>query len=64
VKNLPVGIAYVTDISLLEDSELDFSKSAYVAIGIAPDTTEGEAPARLQGILAGNIGRFFGKGGS
>lgn len=33
MKSLPVGIAYVTDQTLLEDSELDFKKCAYVAIG-------------------------------
>lgn len=30
-KQLPVGIAYVTDQSLLEDDELDFAKCEYVA---------------------------------
>jgi hypothetical protein len=32
---LVIGIAYVTDQSVLEDDTLDFGKSAYVAIGVA-----------------------------
>ena len=36
-----VGIAYVTDASLLNDRELTFSKSRYVAIGTATDTSAG-----------------------
>ena len=35
--DLPVGIAYVRDSSVLEDKLLDFGKCAYVAIGIAED---------------------------
>jgi hypothetical protein len=37
MRQLPINIAYVTDISLLEDSFLDVKKSAYVAIGIADE---------------------------
>jgi hypothetical protein len=33
--NLPVGIAYVTDETLLSDSKLTFDKCAYVAIGLS-----------------------------
>jgi hypothetical protein len=59
VKSLPVGIAYVTDQSLLNDSRLEFSKCAYVAIGISHDTS-GERPVERPGeILAGTIGRFI-----
>jgi hypothetical protein len=35
MKCLPVGIAYVLDSSVLNDSSLDFKKCAYVAIGVA-----------------------------
>ena len=38
VRRLPVAIAYVTDESLLEDGRLEFSKTEYVAVGIAEDT--------------------------
>lgn len=33
--DLVIGIAYVTDESLLEDEKLDFAKCRYVAIGLA-----------------------------
>lgn len=62
VESLPVGIAYVTDESLLNDSQLDFSKCSYVAIGISHDTGAGKPVERARGILAGTIGRFFGRG--
>jgi hypothetical protein len=35
MNGLVVGIAYVTDDSLLEDESLDFEKCRYVAIGTA-----------------------------
>jgi len=38
MKGLPVGIAYVTDGSLLADSALDFKKCSYVAIGTADES--------------------------
>ncbi len=34
-KDLPVGIAYVTDASMLGDDATDFRKSKYIAIGQA-----------------------------
>ncbi len=37
IKDRPVGIAYVTDQSLLKDEKLAFQKSEYVAIGIIDD---------------------------
>ena len=37
MRQLPINISYVTDISLLEDSVLDVKKSAYVAIGMAEE---------------------------
>lgn len=35
--NLPVGIAYVVDPTVMEDKELDLAKCAYVAIGVADE---------------------------
>lgn len=37
IKDRPVGIAYVTDQSLLKDEKLAFQKCEYVAIGIIED---------------------------
>ena len=34
-RQLPVGIAYVTDPTLLPDARVDFGKCSYVAIGMA-----------------------------
>ena len=62
VKDLPVGIAFVTDQSLLEDKRLDFKKCAYVAIGISYDTSGGKAVKKDDKILSGNIGKAFGRG--
>ena len=39
VTNLRLGIAYVTDSSLLEDMALDFGKCRYVATGMGSDTS-------------------------
>lgn len=63
-QHLPVGIAYVTDSSLLNDERLDFAKTEYVAIGIAEDTSGGRPFEPLESILGGHIGRLFGKGSS
>ncbi|MDE2347511.1 MAG: hypothetical protein KGL92_03315 [Gammaproteobacteria bacterium] len=62
-KNLPVGIAYVIDQTLLNDPTLDFAKSKYVAIGFSHETSSIRGPARTGGMLGGRIGRFFGLGG-
>ena len=62
VKNLPIGISYVLDESVLTDETLDFNKCSYVAIGISHETAGGQSPTKHKGILAGTIGRFFGKG--
>lgn len=40
MNELVVGIAYVTDDSLLEDESLDFEKCQYVAIGTATTMPE------------------------
>jgi hypothetical protein len=61
VRNLPVGIAYVTDKSLLTAYTLGFEKCAYVAIGLCDETSK-TAPTAHDQIQAGIIGRAFGKG--
>lgn len=62
VENLPIGISYVVDESVLTDESLDFEKCNYVAIGVSHETGGGPPPKKHEGILQGNIGRFFGKG--
>jgi hypothetical protein len=62
VKDLPVGIAYVTDQTLLGDSTLDFAKCSYVAIGFSHETGGGDKPNPTKDIQGGLIGRFFGLG--
>lgn len=61
-ENLPVGIAYVTDPSVLNDEHLDLAKCAYVAIGISTETGGGAKPTPLKEILSGRIARGFGTG--
>ncbi|HEB90028.1 MAG TPA: hypothetical protein ENI85_10690 [Deltaproteobacteria bacterium] len=61
-EDLPVGIAYVTDESLLNDDQLTLEKCSYVAIGIARDAGGGAPIQKPRGILAGTIGRAFGVG--
>ena len=59
VKDLPVGIAYVTDETLLEDEKLDLKKCIYIAIGVLSESGGGE-PAKKNGTpLSGTIGRFL-----
>ena len=60
MEQLPVGIAYVTDETLLEDDRLDSGKCSYVAIGISSETSGGKAPRPLTSILTGRIGWAFG----
>jgi hypothetical protein len=62
VEHLPVGIAYVTDDSLLEDNEVTFEKCKYVAIGISTETEGGRQPRQLTKIISGSIGKAFGTG--
>jgi hypothetical protein len=45
-RHLPLGIAYVTDASLLNDSSLDFAKCRYVAIGVGSDTSDRRSAER------------------
>ncbi|MGE0358850.1 MAG: hypothetical protein AB7P08_18245 [Burkholderiales bacterium] len=61
-ENLPVGIAYVTDQSVLNDAHLSLGKCAYVAIGISTETGGGAQPTPLKNILSGTIARGFGTG--
>ncbi len=61
-KDLPIGIAYVTDESLLRDEKLDLKKCTFVAIGISHETGGGEKIGKNENILAGTIGRAFGMG--
>lgn len=61
-KDLPVGIAYVTDQALLDDSELDLKKCSYVAIGFSHETGGGKPIKENENILAGTIGKLFGMG--
>ena len=42
-QRLVVGLAYVTDDTLLSDSELEFAKCRYVAIGVAENARKGGA---------------------
>ena|ERR1700730_1958608 len=60
VEHLPVGIAYVTNRSLLDDIHLDFAKCAYVAVGVASDTTGGKATRPITSVLAGKFTQIFG----
>jgi hypothetical protein len=60
--HLPLGIAYVTDQSLLSDSKLDFGKCHYVALGVGSDVSDGRPAEPLRKLLAGTIGRAFGLG--
>lgn len=62
VEHLPIGIAYVTDETLLHDQRLDLAKCHYTAIGIASDTSGGRPARPLTSTLAGNIARAFGTG--
>ena len=62
LEHLPVGIAYVTDDTLLQDARLDFAKCHYTAIGIASDTSSGRSARPLTSTLAGTIARAFGTG--
>ena len=61
-KNLPIGISFVKDKSVLTDKELDSNKCSYVAIGISHETAGGTQSKKHESILAGTIGKFFGKG--
>lgn len=61
-QSLPIGIAYVTDQSVLNDAHLNLATCAYVAIGLSSETSGGVEPKPLKQILAGTISRAFGTG--
>ena len=52
-ENLPIGIAYVLDETLLTDETLNFDKCVYVAIGFSHETAGGPPPKRPR--------RYFGR---
>lgn len=60
--HLPLGIAYVTDLSLLSDSELDLKKCHYVAIGVGSVTTGDHQAEPLRNVIVVTIGKAFGLG--
>lgn len=46
IEHVPVGIAFVTDQTLLDERVLDLEKCVDIAIGIASDTTDGPVDPR------------------
>jgi len=62
VAGLPVGIAFVTDESLLDDARLDFRKCHYAAIGLSHDTAAGDSAKHPRDICPGTMDSFFGMG--
>ncbi len=62
IRNLPVGLAYVMDLSLLEDSTLDLNKCKYIAIGLADELTGGSGG--IIGAISRLISRIFNSGES
>jgi hypothetical protein len=62
VRDLPIGLAYVTDVAQLNESSVDFGKCKYVAIGLATEIEGGNKPEPLTHTLFGNIARAFGMG--
>jgi len=62
VERLPIGIAYITDLSLLTDQHLDLGKCSYVAIGLCTETSGGNEPQPSNKIQGGTIARAFGTG--
>ena len=62
IEHLPVGVAYVTDSTLLTDEHLSLAKCAYVAIGLATDTSGGTSALPEVELQAGRIAPGFGTG--
>ena len=52
VRNLPIGIAYVTDPTQLRDTTVDTAKCTYVANGVATETGGKPAPSAALTALA------------
>lgn len=59
-QQLPIGIAFVMDSTLLDDAKLDLKKCDYVAIGTSSETSGGRGARPLTSTLAGRLGRAFG----
>ena len=62
IEDMPIGISFVADPSVLRDAELDFSKVRYAAIGMVTDTSGGGRPEPVGRIKTGRIARAFGMG--
>src|ERR1700722_18526623 len=60
MKHIPVAIAYVTDISVLNDQQLSFSECRYVALGTASDISGDRSIEKLTRVMAGHIRGAFG----
>jgi hypothetical protein len=62
MKNLPIGLAYVTDSTQLDAPIIDFSQCKYVAIGTATQV-DGSADLRPPSkVMTGRIAPGFGTG--
>jgi hypothetical protein len=61
-KNLPIGIAYVTDSAQLDAQAVDFAKCKYVAIGTATEVVGGNDPQPPSQVAGGYIAPVFGTG--
>jgi hypothetical protein len=59
VRNLPIGIAYVTDPTQLTDTAVDLGKCKYIANGVANETGGKPAPSGALPVVAGRIARAF-----
>jgi hypothetical protein len=62
MSNTPIGIAYVTDPSQIEEPNLSFDKYKYVAIGVANEVQGTSSPTGLTSIISGRIAKTFEKG--
>ena len=62
VEHLPINLAVVIDPDQIHEGVVDFEKSEFIAIGMANEVEGGQEPKKLNGILAGHIGAFFGRG--
>jgi hypothetical protein len=62
VQDLPVGLAYVTDATQVDDPSVSFDKCRYLAIGIAHENEGRPAPQGQVRSMAGRIARAFGFG--
>lgn len=57
VRNLPIGIAYVTNPTQLTDTTVDLGKCKYIANGVANETGSKPAPPGALPVVAGRIAR-------